>query len=308
MGRHRRKKRVPGPVRNGLLGIAAAAAVGAVAVAAGLLPGGGVLTAGDGETTAQQVREVAAGGKEAQGSPSPSPTGRSSAQPAPSPSKGLSSTSGKDSPSTAVPGTKPPATRTPAAKAPAEKPTAPAEKPAAAEAPAKKAPGSKAAAPEKAVTPGSGTAQGSGSTPEHRAAPAPAEPRPKAPSGETAAEAEVLALVNKERAKVGCAPVHPDASLARLAGRFSSDMAARNFFDHTDPEGDSPWDRAAQAGVSGLGAENIARGQADARTVMNAWMNSDGHRANILNCDYRTLGVGVSFAQGGPWWTQDFGF
>ncbi|MEV0965657.1 CAP domain-containing protein [Streptomyces sp. NPDC049910] len=296
MGRHRRKKRVPGPVRNGLLGIAAAAAVGAVAVAAGLVPGGGVLTAGDGETAAQQVREVASSEQEAGGGPSSSPSGRSPAEPAPRSSKGMSSTSEKGSPSAAGPGAKPPAKE------------APAEEPAAAEAPAKKAPGSKqTAAPENAGTPGSGTAEGKSNAPERRAAPAPAKPRPQAPTGETAAEAEVLALVNEERAKVGCAPVHPDASLARLAGRFSSDMAARNFFDHTDPEGDSPWDRAAEAGVSGLGAENIARGQADARTVMNAWMNSDGHRANILNCDYRSLGVGVSFAEGGPWWTQDFG-
>lgn len=60
--------------------------------------------------------------------------------------------------------------------------------------------------------------------------------------------------------------------------------------------------------MDGLGGENIARGQADAQAVMDAWMNSDGHRANILNCDYKTLGVGVHFGSGGPWWTQDFGF
>ncbi|MEV4917055.1 CAP domain-containing protein [Streptomyces tirandamycinicus] len=302
MGRHRRKKRVPGPVRTGLLGIAAAAAVGAVAVAAGLLPGGDVFTSGDGKTAAQQVREVASGDHEAQGGPSSSPSGRTTAETAPSPSKGMSSTSENGSPSAAAP--KPPAKESPKKDAPAKK---------AAE--SKQSKQSKQSKPTAAAdgsgtaaTAGNDTAERKGSTPERRAAPAPAKPRPKAPSGETAAEAEVLALVNKERAKVGCAPVHPDPSLARLAGRFSSDMAARGFFDHTDPEGDSPWDRAAQAGVGGLGAENIARGQADARTVMNAWMNSDGHRANILNCEYRTLGVGVSFAQGGPWWTQDFGF
>ena len=85
-------------------------------------------------------------------------------------------------------------------------------------------------------------------------------------------------------------------------------MAARGFFDHTDPDGDTPWDRAAAAGISDLGGENIARGQADAQAVMEAWMNSPGHRANILNCDYRTLGVGVHVGAGGPWWTQDFGF
>ncbi|MEU7074943.1 CAP domain-containing protein, partial [Streptomyces narbonensis] len=79
------------------------------------------------------------------------------------------------------------------------------------------------------------------------------------------------------------------------------------FFDHTDPDGDTPWARAEQAGVTGLAGENIARGQADAAAVMESWMNSDGHRANILNCDFTTLGVGVHFGDGGPWWTQDFG-
>lgn len=118
----------------------------------------------------------------------------------------------------------------------------------------------------------------------------------------------MLTLVNQERAKVGCSPVTASASLASLAQDFSDDMAARDFFDHTDPDGRTPWDRAAKAGVQGLGGANIARGQADAQAVMDSWMSSDGHRANILNCDYKTLGVGVHFGAGGPWWTQDFGF
>lgn len=63
-----------------------------------------------------------------------------------------------------------------------------------------------------------------------------------------------------------------------------------------------------EAGISDLGGENIARGQADAAAVMQAWMNSPGHRANILNCDFKTLGVGVHLGSGGPWWTQDFGY
>ncbi len=128
------------------------------------------------------------------------------------------------------------------------------------------------------------------------------------PSGESAAEAAVLTLVNAERAVVGCRPVTADSGLAALAGRFSADMAERDFFAHTDPDGATPWDRAEKAGIAGLGGENIARGQADARAVMAAWMSSPGHRANILNCDYKTMGVGAHFAPGGPWWTQDFGF
>ncbi len=70
----------------------------------------------------------------------------------------------------------------------------------------------------------------------------------------------------------------------------------------------SGWSKKPQAGVQGLGAENIARGQADARAVMEGWMNSEGHRANILNCDYKTIGIGVHEGSGGPWWVQNFGF
>ncbi|GAA3778643.1 CAP domain-containing protein [Streptomyces phyllanthi] len=127
-------------------------------------------------------------------------------------------------------------------------------------------------------------------------------------SAEVRAEAEVLRLVNVEREKAGCSPVAANSALADLAGAFSDDMAKRGFFDHTDPEGNTPWDRAAALGITDLGGENIARGQATAEAVMEAWMNSPGHRANILNCDFKTLGVGVSLGQGGPWWTQDFGY
>jgi uncharacterized protein YkwD len=137
---------------------------------------------------------------------------------------------------------------------------------------------------------------------------APVEKAPVTVSAEAAAEAEVLKLVNDERAKVGCTPVAANSALSDLAQTFSEDMAARDFFDHTDPTGLSPWDRAAKAGITSLGGENIARGQADAAAVMEAWMDSPGHKANILNCDFKTLGVGAHFGSGGPWWTQDFGY
>lgn len=127
-------------------------------------------------------------------------------------------------------------------------------------------------------------------------------------SVETQAEAAVLLLVNEERAKAGCSPVAASSDLAKLAETFSADMALRGFFDHTNPDGDDPWDRAAALGITGLGGENIARGQATAEAVMEAWMNSPGHKANILNCDFKTLGVGVHLGDGGPWWTQDFGY
>ncbi|OEU91420.1 CAP domain-containing protein [Streptomyces oceani] len=124
---------------------------------------------------------------------------------------------------------------------------------------------------------------------------------------ESAAEAAVLKLVNEERARQGCRPVAHDARLAEFAGKYSVAMAEGGFFSHTTPDGRSPWDRAEEAGIDNLAAENIARGQADAEAVMAGWMDSPGHRANILNCDYRTMGVGAHFADGGPWWTQNFG-
>lgn len=120
--------------------------------------------------------------------------------------------------------------------------------------------------------------------------------------------ATVLSLVNQERAKAGCAPLTADARLDALATAFSDDMAARGFFSHTDPDGHTPWDRARAASIGYLGGENIARGQRTPEDVMAAWMSSPGHRANILNCHYTKLGVGMHHGPDGPWWTQDFGF
>jgi len=101
--------------------------------------------------------------------------------------------------------------------------------------------------------------------------------------------------------------VTADAGLAQVARAHSADMRDRGFFDHTNPSGQSPWDRAEAAGISYARAENIARGQRDAAAVMSAWMNSPGHRANILNCDLGRLGTGYAEGSGGPWWTQLFG-
>lgn len=117
----------------------------------------------------------------------------------------------------------------------------------------------------------------------------------------------MLAIVIAERASAGCGPVAADEGLAGVARAHSVDMRDRGYFSHTSPEGLSPFDRAAGAGVAGSRAENIARGQSGAAAVMAAWMNSPGHRANILNCSLTRLGVGVAQGAGGPWWTQLFG-
>jgi uncharacterized protein YkwD len=122
------------------------------------------------------------------------------------------------------------------------------------------------------------------------------------------AEAQVLALVNEERAAAGCSPVTANDRLTRAADDYSDVMASSGVMSHTGPDGSTMAGRVEAAGYqwSTLG-ENIARGQADAASVMDSWMNSPGHRANILNCSFKELGVGVHFGDGGPWWTQDFG-
>ncbi|MEU3490595.1 CAP domain-containing protein [Streptomyces massasporeus] len=121
-------------------------------------------------------------------------------------------------------------------------------------------------------------------------------------------EAQVLALVNKERAAAGCSPVTANDRLTRAADDYSDVMASSGVMSHTGPDGSTMTTRVEAAGYqwSTLG-ENIARGQADAASVMKSWMNSPGHRANILNCSFKELGVGVHFGDGGPWWTQNFG-
>jgi uncharacterized protein YkwD len=121
-------------------------------------------------------------------------------------------------------------------------------------------------------------------------------------------QAEVLSLVNDQRTKAGCAPLKDDPRLDALAGSFSDEMAERGFFGHTAPDGRTQWDQAKAAGITNLGGENIARGQATAQAVMNAWMNSPRRRAHILDCRFHTLGVGVHHGTGGPWWTEDFGY
>ncbi|MGP3926220.1 CAP domain-containing protein [Streptomyces sp. 8N616] len=269
-GRHRGARRGYAPVRTGLLGASAAMAMGAVAMASGLVPGGSEYTVGSGSDPGSRVRTGDLPDLEPQGTPSSTPAGRGS-----TPSDRGSAAS--HSP-TAIPSQ----TRSP------EKPSAPPS-----QRPSKPADRSKAPRPSRTATP-----------PPKK----PTPPAPEVPSTEKAAEAQVLSLVNKERKQAGCRPVAADPELADLAGAFSEDMADRGFFDHTDPDGENPWDRAGVLGIIGLGGENIARGQHDPQAVMDAWMESPGHRANILNCDYKKLGVGAVFGDGGPWWTQDFGF
>ena len=148
--------------------------------------------------------------------------------------------------------------------------------------------------------------QPSPSAPPTSTAPSPSPT--ESPTGNAAFEAEVVTIVNQERAKVGCPAVTVDDRLTAAARAHSADMAARNYFSHTTPEGVDFATRITNAGYRWSGAgENIAKGQRTPQEVMTSWMNSDGHKANILNCGYKNLGVGVAADSSGTLlWTQDF--
>lgn len=126
---------------------------------------------------------------------------------------------------------------------------------------------------------------------------------------ETSSQAEaVLNLVNAERSKQGLKPLTLSAKLTDIATMKSKDMADKGYFDHTSPTYGSPFQMLQDFGVHYSSAgENIAAGQKTPEEVMQAWLNSSGHRANILNANFTELGVG--FYQGGNYgvyWTQLF--
>lgn len=118
-------------------------------------------------------------------------------------------------------------------------------------------------------------------------------------------ELEVVELTNVERQKHGLAPLQIDEALSKVARVKSEDMAKQNYFNHNSPTYGSPFDMMKQFGISYRTAgENIAMGQRSPQEVVNAWMNSEGHRANILNSNFTHIGVG--HASNGNYWTQQF--
>jgi uncharacterized protein YkwD len=115
----------------------------------------------------------------------------------------------------------------------------------------------------------------------------------------------VFTLVNQARATAGCKPLANDPHLDTAAQQHSDDMANRAYFSHTTPDGVTFDKREITAGYPSPGGENIAQGQTSAQQVMTDWMNSPGHRANILNCAFVAIGIGLNTHR---WdWTQDFG-
>lgn len=120
-------------------------------------------------------------------------------------------------------------------------------------------------------------------------------------------EQQVVDLVNKYRAENGLKPLKINSSVSRVAQAKSEDMKDKNYFDHISPTYGSPFEMLKSFGISYKTAgENIAKGQKTAEAVVNAWMNSEGHRKNILNANYEEIGVGYATGNGTTYWTQLF--
>lgn len=121
----------------------------------------------------------------------------------------------------------------------------------------------------------------------------------------SAIEQAVIDLTNAEREKVGLAPYKVDHKLVASARAKSNDMATNNYFDHTSPTYGSAGTQLNQFGVSFRGwGENIAKGQQSAEQVVSQWMNSQGHKDNILHPEMTHIGVG--YDANGNYWTQQF--
>jgi uncharacterized protein YkwD len=122
-----------------------------------------------------------------------------------------------------------------------------------------------------------------------------------------AAEQQAVSLLNADRRANGLSDLQVDPRLTTLAQNYAQDMINRNYFSHTNPEGQSPFDRMTQAGISySYAGENIAQAQ-NVQAAEVAFMNDAGHRANILSPNYTTVGIGVAYDKNGNVYVvQDF--
>jgi uncharacterized protein YkwD len=208
---------------------------------------------------------------------------------------------------TAPPVTEPPAP--PAEEAPAEEPAPEEEQPEETAPPTTRKPKKPAATPAPAPAP-----QPTAPPATEPPAPPPTEetappPPPPAPKVDTSVAGRVVALVNAQRAAAGLGPVSANGALINAAARHSKDQAANDKMSHTGSDGSTMAQRCSAAGYgwSALG-ENVAAGYGSSESVMNGWMNSAGHRANILNPRFVHIGVAVAYAADGtPYWTMDLG-
>lgn len=148
----------------------------------------------------------------------------------------------------------------------------------------------------KLYIPGSTGSTGSSQTP------APSAPAPTTPA-QSAFASQVVTLVNQERAKAGLKAVTSDSALTAMALDKAKDMYNNGYFDHTSPTYGSPFDMMSSYGIRySYAGENIAKGQPTPDDVMKAWMNSTGHRQNILSPNYTKIGVAYYNGE----WVQEF--
>jgi uncharacterized protein YkwD len=168
------------------------------------------------------------------------------------------------------------------------------------------------AAPTPSAAPTSARPTPSARPSSPAARPTPSRTPSRAPrassAGADSREGQVVEIVNRERAANGCGPVSTNTKLAEAARLHSEDQAANDKMSHDGSDGSSFVERARRAGYSSPMSENVAMGFASPTAVMDGWMNSQGHRTNILNCDAKAIGVGIAANSAGRlYWTQVFG-
>ncbi len=219
--------------------------------------------------------------------PTPAPSTSGPAKPVPAPTKSTPVTSAPTTPAKPLPTSPAPTTSVPTKPAPTKPaPTTPAPTKPTPSKPVPTTPSPTKSAPTPAPT---------GSTP--------------AKSAEQTLEAEVSRLINEQRTANGCAALTLDDKLTAAARGHSAWMARTGTLSHTGDGGSTFVTRAKAAGYAQPSAENIAMGYRSTKEVVDGWMNSSGHRTNILNCRSTTAGVGVAFtADGTPYYTQVFGY
>jgi uncharacterized protein YkwD len=132
-----------------------------------------------------------------------------------------------------------------------------------------------------------------------------AAPAASAASAAKSLAADVIARTNAIRKEAGCSPVKADERLRSIAQEHASDMARHRYLEHEDREGTSSDERIGSAGYGNVTGENLANGYPGPAEVMDVWMHSAGHRANIEDCAFTHIGVG--YAANGHYWVQDFG-
>ena len=139
-------------------------------------------------------------------------------------------------------------------------------------------------------------------------APQQCAPAPAPAAAPSTALQQVVDLTNRQRAASGLPALSVDARLSAAAQVQSNDQAARDQMSHDGSDGSNAGDRISWQGYSwSAWAENVAMGYPDAPSVMSGWMNSDGHRRNVLSANVSQIGVGLAYAADGtPYWTQVF--